>query len=217
MFSQKLPSSVNSGVKENRAHRVCVFCGASDGRRIEYRQAAVALGSLLAARGLELVYGGGNVGLMGVIANACLDAGGAVIGVIPESLMGREVSGEPVEHAGITRLEVVDSMHTRKARMAELADGFIALPGGFGTFEELFEMLTWAQLGFHRKPIGLLDVEGYFAPLLALCDQAVAEEFLRPENRAQLLSHTDPAALLEAMADYHAPWLKAWVRSAEEL
>ncbi|MEY2680106.1 MAG: hypothetical protein RL661_337 [Pseudomonadota bacterium] len=198
-------------------HRLCVFCGASQGRRSEYRDAAVAMGEMIAARGFELVYGGGNIGLMGVISNACLEAGGQVIGVIPESLMGREFAGELIEHPGITRLEVVDSMHTRKARMAELADGFIALPGGFGTFEELFEILTWAQLGFHHKPVGLLDVAGYFEPLRALCDQAVAEGFLRPENRAQLLAHTDPSALLEDMVEYQSPAFKAWVNSAEQL
>ena len=197
--------------------RICVFCGASHGRRSEYRDAAVATGELIAARGFELVYGGGNIGLMGIVSNACLEAGGPVIGVIPESLMGREFAGELIEHPGITRLEVVDSMHTRKARMAELADGFIALPGGFGTFEELFEMLTWAQLGFHHKPIGLLNVAGYFDPLLALCDRAVDEGFLRAENRAQLLAHTDPLALLEDMAEYQSPAFKAWVKSAEQL
>lgn len=197
--------------------RVCVFCGASSGVRDEYREAAARLGILLASRGLELVYGGGSVGLMGVVANACLDAGGRVIGVIPESLVGREVAGEPVEHAGITRLEIVDSMHTRKARMAELSDGFMALPGGFGTFEELFEILTWAQLGFHRKPIGLFDVAGYYTPLLKLCDHAVTEGFLRPEHRALLLNGTDPAALLEDLTCFQSPDLKAWVRTEREL
>lgn len=197
--------------------RVCVFCGASAGVRSGYREAAARLGSLLARRGLALVYGGGNVGLMGVVANACLDAGGRVMGVIPESLVGREVAGAPVEHTGITRLEIVDSMHTRKARMAELSDGFIALPGGFGTFEELFEILTWAQLGFHRKPIGLLDVAGYYKPLLDLCDHAVAEGFLRPEHRALLLNGTDPAALLDDLACFQPPELKAWVRTEREL
>lgn len=197
--------------------RICVFCGASHGRRTEYRDAAVAVGRLIAVHGSGLVYGGGNIGLMGVVANACLGAGGEVIGVIPESLVGKEFAGEPVEHSGITRLEVVDSMHTRKARMAELADGFIALPGGFGTFEELFEILTWAQLGFHQKPVGLLNVSGYFDPLLALCDQAVAEGFLRAENRAQLLAHTSPEDLLDALAKYKAPTFRVWVKSASEL
>jgi uncharacterized protein (TIGR00730 family) len=197
--------------------RVCVFCGANPGGRDEYRESAARLGVLLARRGLELVYGGGNIGLMGVVADACLEAGGRVIGVIPESLVGREVAGAPVEHDGITRLEIVDSMHTRKARMAELSDGFIALPGGFGTFEELFEILTWAQLGFHRKPIGLLDVADYYAPLLSLCDHAVAEGFLRPEHRALLLDGKDPAALLDDLTSFQSPDLKAWVRTEREL
>jgi uncharacterized protein (TIGR00730 family) len=197
--------------------RICVFCGSSPGQRPEYRAAAEGLGRLLAGRGLELVYGGGNVGLMGLVADACMAAGGNVIGVIPEALVGREVAGRAVEHVRITRLEVVDSMHTRKARMAELADGFIALPGGFGTFEELFEILTWAQLGFHRKPIGLLDVAGYYDPLLALCDRAVGEGFLRPANRELLLAHTDPAALLELLAAYRPISATPWITQEEEL
>lgn len=196
---------------------VCVFCGSSPGRRAKYGEAAKNLGALLASQGRQLIYGGGNVGLMGVVADACMAAGGQVTGVIPTSLVGREVAGVPVEHAGITRLEIVDSMHARKARMAELADGFIALPGGFGTFEELFEMLTWAQLGFHRKPIGLLDVGDYYAPLLDLCDRAVAEGFLRPENRAQLLADTDPAALLKLLEAYQPPAFQAWVSREDQL
>ena len=197
--------------------KVCVFCGSSPGRREEYGVAAAALGDLLAKRRISLVYGGGNIGLMGIVANACLAAGGAVIGVIPEALVGREVRGERVEHTGVTRLEVVDSMHTRKARMAELADGFIALPGGFGTFEELFEILTWAQLGFHHKPVGLLNVAGYFDPLLELCDQAVTEEFLRTDTRKLLMSYNKPEELLDAMSSYPAPKLKVWIEREEEL
>ncbi len=196
---------------------LCVFCGASAGNRDAYREAATALGSLIAGRGMELIYGGGNVGLMGVVANACLDAGGRVTGVIPASLVGREVAGEPVEHTGLTRLEIVDSMHVRKARMAQLADGFIALPGGFGTFEELFEILTWAQLGFHRKPIGLLDVAGYFEPLRMLCDRAVNEGFLPPDNRELLLIASHPTALLGIMGAYQPPAFTAWVKSQDEL
>jgi uncharacterized protein (TIGR00730 family) len=198
-------------------NRICVFCGSSPGRRPEYRAAAATLGQLLAARGLELVYGGGNVGLMGLVADACIAADGGVIGIIPEALVGREVAGRAVEHLGLTRLEVVDSMHTRKARMAELADGFIALPGGFGTFEELFEILTWAQLGFHHKPIGLLDVAGYYEPLLALCDRAVTEGFLRQANREMLLAHTDPAALLDALAAYRPVQATPWITKEQEL
>ena len=197
--------------------RVCVFCGSRTGRRPEYQAAAERLGRLLAERRIELVYGGGNVGLMGVVADACLEAGGSVNGVIPEALVGREVAGRAVEHSGLTRLEVVGSMHTRKARMAQLADGFIALPGGFGTFEELFEILTWAQLGFHGKPIGLLDVADYFAPLRALCDSALAEGFLNVASRALLLSHTVPAALLEAMAAHRPAPVTPWIREEKEL
>jgi len=198
-------------------NRICVFCGSRPGGRPEYQAMAGALGRLLAGRGIGLVYGGGNIGLMGIVADAALAAGGHVVGVIPESLVGREVEGRAVEHAGLSRLEVVDSMHTRKARMAELADGFIALPGGFGTFEELFEILTWAQLGFHQKPIGLLDVAGYYDPLLALCDRAVAEGFLSAQSRALLLSEAEPEALLAAMADYRPEPVKAWVQEEGQL
>jgi hypothetical protein len=198
-------------------HRICIFCGSRAGHRPDYRAAAETLGRLLAERNLELVYGGGNIGLMGAVADACMAAGGAVVGVIPESLVGREVAGQAVEHVGITRLEVVDSMHTRKARMAELADGFIALPGGFGTFEELFEILTWAQLGFHQKPVGLLDVAGYYGPLLALCDQAVTEGFLSAQSRALLLAHTEPVGLLDTLAGYRPEPVKAWIKKEEEL
>ena len=192
--------------------RICVFCGSSFGHRPEYREAAIGLGTLLAQRGLELVYGGGNVGLMGAVADACMQAGGSVIGVIPQSLVDKEVG-----HHDLTRLEIVDSMHTRKARMAELADGFIALPGGYGTFEELFEILTWAQLGFHVKPAAILDVAGYYAPLLALLDQARDEGFVREVHRGLLLADTDPAALLDRMAAYQAPAVVKWVEKDNQL
>lgn len=197
--------------------RLCIFCGSSAGKRPAYRAAAEAVGRLLAERDIELVYGGGNVGLMGVVADACLDAGGRVIGVIPEALVGREFEGRTVDHRGLTSLEVVDSMHTRKARMAELADGFIALPGGFGTFEEFCEVLTWAQLGFHAKPCGLLNVAGYYAPLLGLFDQAVAEGFLRTENRRMVLAADEPAALLAAMAAWQPESVEKWLRSEQQL
>ncbi len=197
--------------------RICVFCGSRPGRRPDYRAMAETLGRLLAARGVELVYGGGNIGLMGIIADACLAAGGGVAGVIPEALVGREVEGRAVEHSGLGRLEIVDSMHTRKARMAELADGFIALPGGFGTFEELFEILTWAQLGFHQKPVGLLDVAGYYDPLLALCDRAVEEGFLSADSRALLLARSEAETLLAAMAGHRPEPVKAWIREEKQL
>jgi uncharacterized protein (TIGR00730 family) len=172
---------------------------------------AHALGQELAAHGLTLVYGGASVGLMGVVADSALAAGGAAIGVLPKGLFIREVA-----HAGLTELREVGSMHKRKALMADLADGFIALPGGFGTFDELFEIVTWAQIGIHRKPIGLLDVEGYFAPLLALVRHATREGFI-PEGQSELLAcDTDPARLLEHMA--HArPFLPPrWTESLPE-
>jgi len=197
--------------------RICVFCGSNAGHDPRYRVAAVAVGRLLAARGIELVYGGGNVGLMGIIADACLAAGGTVIGVIPEALVGKEVAGRHVDHRALTRLEVVASMHTRKARMAELADGFIALPGGFGTLEEFCEILTWGQLGFHVKPMGLLNVAGFFDPLLALFERAVAEGFLRQENRAMALAADDIEGLLAAMAAYQPEPVSKWLKETREL
>jgi uncharacterized protein (TIGR00730 family) len=177
---------------------VCVFCGSSAGSDPIYREATSALGQEVAHRDLRLVYGGGNVGLMGVLADAALAAGGKVIGVIPRALQAREVG-----HRGLTELLVVETMHDRKARMAGLADAFVALPGGFGTFEEFCEVLTWTQLGVHAKPCGLLNVNGFYDPLLALFDRAEADRFLRPENRALVLTHTTAAGLFDA--------LTAWV------
>ena len=197
--------------------RICVFCGSNAGHDARYRAEAEALGRLLASRGIELVYGGGNVGLMGALADACLAADGTVIGVIPEALLGKEVAGRHVDHRALTRLEVVDSMHTRKARMAELADGFIALPGGFGTFEEFCEILTWGQLGFHVKPMGLLNVAGFYDPLLALFDHAVHEGFLRPQNRAMALTDTDSGRLLDAMAAYRPEPVSKWLKEERQL
>lgn len=198
-------------------HRLCVFLGASHGRRPAYAHAAEDLGRTIARRGLGLVYGGGNVGLMGRLARAALDGGGEVIGVIPESLMGREVSGTRIEDLGATRLEIVDSMHTRKARMAELSDGFIALPGGYGTFEELFEMLTWAQLGFHQKPIGILNTEGYFDPLIHLIDHSLEEGFIRPANRALVMDDTDPDRLIQKLLASSVPPQEQWLSSPDAL
>ncbi len=197
--------------------RICVFCGSNAGHNPIYRAEAEKLGRLLAARNIELVYGGGNIGLMGAVADACLGAGGTVIGIIPEALMGKEVAGRAVDHRTLTRLEVVDSMHTRKARMAELSDGFIALPGGFGTFEELCEILTWGQLGFHVKPIGLLNVKGFYDPLLAMFDRAVSDGFLREQNRAMALTATDIEALLAAMAAYRAEPVNKWLKEEKQL
>jgi len=182
--------------------RICIFCGSQVGINGLYRQAATALGQLLVHHGYGLVYGGGHVGLMGVIADAVLASGGEVIGVIPESMMARELA-----HTGLTQLQVVSGMQARKARMAELSDAFIALPGGYGTFEELFEVITWAQLGMHRKPIGLLNVAGYFNALKALVDQAITEGFIRAEHWHLCTMADDPITLLEMLnlKDIHEP------------
>ena len=196
---------------------ICVYCGSNAGNQPIYRSEAEKLGRLLAARGIEVVYGGGNIGLMGAVADACLEAGGTVVGVIPQALMGKEVAGRPVDHRTLTRLEVVDSMHTRKARMAELAEGFIALPGGFGTFEEFCEILTWGQLGFHAKPMGLLNVNGFYDPLLAMFERAVADGFLRLQNRAMALADSDIEGLLAAMAAYRAEPVSKWLKEEKQL
>jgi len=185
---------------------VCVFCGANKGTSPAFADAARALGRLLAARGIELVYGGGNVGLMGKIADAVLAAGGQVTGVIPRALLEKELG-----HRGVQRLLVVGSMHERKAKMAELSDAFVALPGGFGTFEELCEVLTWSQLGFHDKPCALFDVEGYWRPLAQMFDSAVANGFLRAENRAIVLEETDPERLLDALERWRPVRREKWI------
>jgi uncharacterized protein (TIGR00730 family) len=174
---------------------LCVFCGSTAGRRDDYSTAARNLGRLLAERGIRLIYGGGNIGLMGILADEVLRGGGQVIGVIPRHLVERELA-----HAGATEMRIVSCMHERKALMAELADAFVALPGGIGTFEELLEIMTWAQLGLHNKPIGLLDVCGYYRPLLALLQNAAHEGFLQPENQGLLTVATDPAELLDQLA-----------------
>jgi uncharacterized protein (TIGR00730 family) len=189
--------------------RICVFCGSSPGAKPEYTDAARELGALLAARNLTLVYGGGNVGMMGQLANAVLENGGNVTGVIPEAIMKMEVA-----HTGLSDLRVVDSMHTRKALMAELADGFIALPGGLGTLEEFVEVLTWAQLGFHAKPCGLLNVAGYYDSLLNFIAHTADQLFIQPEHRGLILEESAPAALLDRLATYVAPRLDkaAWAK-----
>ena len=187
--------------------RVCVFCGSSTGNRPEYAEAARALAVALVQRKLGLVYGGGSVGLMRVLADAALAAGGEVIGVIPGPLATPELA-----HTGLTELRVVASMHERKALMASLADGFVALPGGLGTLEETLEMLTWAQLGIHPKPLGVLNVSGYFDGLLGLLAHAVAEGFVRPAHAALLLTAPTPAALLDRFAAWRpAPTPRAWL------
>jgi uncharacterized protein (TIGR00730 family) len=194
--------------------RICIFCGSNAGHDPRYRAAAENVGRVLASRGIELVYGGGNIGLMGAVADACLAAGGTAIGIIPEALMGKEVEGRSVDHRALTRLEVVDSMHTRKARMAELSDGFIALPGGFGTFEEFCEILTWGQLGFHSKPIGLLNVNGFYDPLLALFARAVDDGFLRAQNQAMALTETTIEPLLERMGEWIPLQVNKWIKDS---
>ena len=185
---------------------VCVFCGASPGARPIYHEAAAQLGRHIAERGLTLVYGGGAVGLMGVVADAALAAGGEVIGIIPQSLERAEIG-----HKGLTRLEVVDGMHARKARMAELADAFIALLGGLGTLEELFEVWTWGQLGYHAKPLGLLEVDGFYARLTDFLDHLVAERFVREQHRAILQVSASPAELLARMDAWQPTAAPKWV------
>ncbi|MBW4693514.1 MAG: TIGR00730 family Rossman fold protein [Lyngbya sp. HA4199-MV5] len=189
---------------------ICVFCGSNLGTRPAYKLAAQALGQALVKRGLGLVYGGGNVGLMGTIADAVLAAGGKAIGVIPQALVEKELA-----HKGLTQLHIVSSMHERKAMMADLSDGFIALPGGFGTFEEFFEVLTWAQLGFHQKPCGLLNIEGYYDRLIALADHATAEQFVRPAHRSLILEAQDPDRLLDTFAAYEPITVQKWIDRKE--
>ena len=189
--------------------RLCVFCGSSPGVRPSYVEAATALGALLAKRGIGVVYGGASIGIMGAVADGALAAGGEVIGVIPERLAVREVA-----HQGISRMHVVTTMHERKALMAELSDAFVALPGGIGTFEELFEVWTWGQLGMHAKPCALLDVADYYAPLLAFIEHSVAEGFLRPVYRDMLVVARAPGELLERLAAWQAPPVKTWLDKA---
>jgi uncharacterized protein (TIGR00730 family) len=186
--------------------RVCVYCGSSEGKRPEYAEAARGLGALLARRGIGVVFGGGRVGLMGAVADGALAAGGEVIGVIPEKLRTRELA-----HMGLTELIVVDSMHARKTMMAYLSDAFIALPGGWGTLEETFEVTTWAQLNYHLKPVGILNVNGYYNPLLRFVDHAVDEGFIRPVHRGLIVAADAPEALLERLAEVEVPELGRWI------
>jgi uncharacterized protein (TIGR00730 family) len=186
--------------------RICVFCGSSAGSRAEYRAATEELGAELARRKIGLVYGGGNVGLMGVLADTVLRSGGEVQGVIPERLMAREIG-----HNGLTKLHVVRSMHERKALMADLSDAFVAMPGGFGTLEEFCEVVTWAQLGLHVKPCGILNVLGYYSPLLAMFDHAVEERFLKPENRGLVLARDSAPELLQALEEWRPMRVEKWL------
>jgi len=186
--------------------RICVFCGSSAGSRPEYRACAEQLGAELVRRNIALVYGGGNVGLMGAIADSVLQAGGKAIGVIPEHLMAHEVG-----HKHLTKLHIVHSMHERKALMADISDAFIALPGGFGTLEEFFEVLTWSQLGLHRKPCGIVNVLDYFTPLLEMLDHAVEERFLKAQNRALVLARQTPTELLQAFEEWRPVHVEKWL------
>jgi len=190
--------------------RVCVFCGSSTGNKREYVEHAEALGQLLAKRNIALVYGGGHVGLMGVVADAVLAAGGEAIGVIPQALADREIA-----HSGLTDLHVVDSMHTRKALMADLSDAFIAMPGGVGTFEEIFEAITWTQLGVHRKPCGFLNAAAFYTPLITFIDQAVSEGFIKPVHRKMIVVDDNPERLLDTMAEIRLPEVPKWIRPEE--
>ena len=183
--------------------RICVYCGSNPGRIPDYVEAAGVLGAELAARGIGLVYGGASVGVMGAVANAVLENGGSAIGVIPHSLATKEIA-----HPALDELFVVESMHERKAKMAELSSGFIALPGGWGTFEELFEMLTWAQLGFHEKPVGLLNIASYYDHLNAFLDHAIAEQFVKEQYRPMIMMRDSAAALLDDFEVYRAPKVK---------
>jgi len=186
--------------------RICVFAGSSGGVRPEYRRAAAELGRLLAAQDIGLVYGGARIGLMGVVADSVLAAGGEATGVIPKSLVSKEVA-----HDGLSELRVVASMHERKALMADLADAFIAIPGGWGTLEEFFEILTWAQLGFHTKPTGLLNAYGYFDRLLSFIGHSIDEGFVRPDYRALLSVAAEPRELLDLLTDYRPPPVAKWI------
>lgn len=189
---------------------ICVYCGSNPGRIMDYCEAARSLGRELAGRNLGLVYGGSSVGVMGAVADAILECGGKAIGVIPHALATKEIS-----HHGLDQLFVVESMHERKAKMAELSDGFVALPGGWGTIEEIFEMLTWAQLGFHEKPCGLLNVAGYYNHLFTFLENAIDEQFVKTEYRPMIMMDDSAASLLRRFSDYRAPKVKKWIGPEE--
>jgi len=193
-------------VTARRLERICVYCGSSPGRDAAYAAAARDVGRTLAEGGIGLVYGGGHVGLMGAVADAALEAGGAVTGIIPQALVDREIG-----HRGVRDLRVVGSMHERKLLMADLADGFVALPGGMGTLEELFEIYTWTQLGLQAKPLALLNVRGYYDGLIAFLDHAVAERFVTPAHRGMLVVAHDAGEVLEAFARWRAPDRPKWI------
>jgi len=191
---------------KNDIKRICVYCGSSSGKKPDYAQQARSLAEHLLEQNIGLVYGGANIGIMGEVANAVLQGGGEVMGIIPKSLARKEVA-----HFGLSDLRVVDSMHQRKTIMADESDGFIALPGGIGTLEELFEILTWAQLGFHQKPCGLLNVESYYDDLERFLNKAVDQGFVRKQHRDMLLIKAEPAELLTSMLQYRAPKMDKWI------
>jgi uncharacterized protein (TIGR00730 family) len=191
--------------------RLCVFCGSSPGHDPSYLVAARDLGAALAREGIGLVYGGASVGLMGAVADAVAAGGGEVVGVMPQSLVDKEIA-----HKGLADLRIVGSMHERKALMAELADGFVALPGGLGTFEELFEVWTWAQLGYHRKPCSLLNVGGFYDKLAGFLDDVVSRGFVKPIHRAMLIVEQDPDALIRAVRTYEPPVVDKWIKAGEQ-
>ncbi len=201
---------MNANRTANRLNRVTVFCGSNPGTDPAFADAARALGAELVAQDIGLIYGGGKVGLMGILADAVLDAGGTVTGIIPQDLWDKEVG-----HRGLSELLVVSSMHERKLAMADRADGFIALPGGVGTFEELFEVLTWTQLGIHDKPVGVLDVAGFYTPLLAFLDSAVAAGFLRDGHRDILQVGSDPQEILDRLATWQPVTVEKWLTKAQ--
>jgi uncharacterized protein (TIGR00730 family) len=185
---------------------ICVYCGSNFGERVSYLEAAQDLGAQMAARGITLVYGGGNVGLMGTVADSVLAAGGKVIGVIPQTLVDKEVA-----HTGLSDLRVVGSMHERKSLMADLADGFIALPGGLGTLEEFCEVATWTQLGLHKKACGLLNIGGFYDGLLSFLNHATEEKFIRPEHRSIVLAEEDPVELIKKLSQFEVPTVHKWI------
>jgi uncharacterized protein (TIGR00730 family) len=190
---------------------LCVFCGANPGTNPAFVEAAKHLGGLLADKNIRLVYGGGKVGMMGAVADGCIARQGKVTGIIPKFLVDKEVA-----HNRLNELLIVTSMHERKKRMADLSEGFVTLPGGMGTLEELFEVTTWGQLGLHEKPIGLLNIQDYFTPLLQFLDHGVTEKFIKPEHRGLILTDTEPAGLLQKMLDYRSPRLERWLRKTGE-
>jgi uncharacterized protein (TIGR00730 family) len=197
---------VSERVPRREIRRVCVFCGSRPGIHPEFLEQARRLGDLLVQRDWELVFGGGSVGMMGAVADAVLARGGRVIGVIPEFLATRELL-----HTGVPDMRIVDSMHTRKALMCELSDAFVGLPGGYGTFEELFEMITWAQLGLHAKPVGLLDTAGFFAPLVNLVRHAIEAGFIKREQKAYIVSSAEAEELLDLLVEHELPAARQWL------